>query len=227
MTVLLGQQKRKEHPIEEESYVNRIKKAKIVNITPSVLAAPPYYEELQKDLKNRILDDRPSPDDVPPISLMYEGFGQFLDIFSGKTDVDGLPVNIFELQRAVDKFSQLMCQFHPWEVNKREAGLAALNRIFAARTDGQSFILLPAAIGSTRTVGHCEIADGFAPVICEFKKWTPDTIPEVKVTGYFAQAFLRGVERSAEKNELSRWRFPGLGITIVGMSWSLVHCIVS
>ena len=114
MTVLLGQQKRKEHPIEEESYVNRIKKAKIVNIAPSGLAAPPSYEELQKDLKNRILDDRPSPDGVPPISLMYEGFGQFLNIFLGKTDVEGLhAVNTFEFQRAVDRVSQLMCQFYP------------------------------------------------------------------------------------------------------------------
>ena len=199
-----------------------------MTITPSGLAAPSSYEELQKDLKNRILDDRPSPDDVPPISLMYEGFGQFLDIFLGETDVEGLrAVNTFELQRAVDGFSQLMCRFHLWEMNKREVGLVALNRIFSARTDGQSFALLPAAIGSARTDGHCEIADGFATVICEFKNWTPDTIPEVQVAGYFAHAFLQGVERCEEKGQLSKWRFPGLGITVVGMSWSLAHCIVS
>ena len=141
-----------------------------MTIVPSGLAAPASYEELQKDLKNRILDDRPSPDDVPPISLMYEGFGQFLDIFLGETDVEGLrTVNTFELQRAVDGFSQLMCQFHLWEMNKREVGLVALNRIFSARTDGQSFALLPVAIGSARADGHCEIANGFATVMCEFK----------------------------------------------------------
>ena len=68
---------------------------------------------MQKDPKEKILDDRPrEDDDIPPASLLYDGFGQFLDIFAGDANVESFSdVKASELQFAIDEFAQLMCGF--------------------------------------------------------------------------------------------------------------------
>jgi len=64
-------------------------KSKLATDPPSVLALPNNYRSLQLKSAERILDDHPESDLIPPVSesLLYEGFGQFLDVFCGRQDV--------------------------------------------------------------------------------------------------------------------------------------------
>jgi hypothetical protein len=66
-----------------------VKRLKVVQISPSSLAKSSKYESLQRTPREKILDDRPRNDDIPPASLLYEGFGEFLDIVAGRADVEG------------------------------------------------------------------------------------------------------------------------------------------
>lgn len=70
--------KRKPDPSDE--YLERIISRKMADISPSKLNEYSQYAGMQKDSKERILDDHPEPDvDIPPLPLLYRGFGHFLD----------------------------------------------------------------------------------------------------------------------------------------------------
>ncbi|KIL58377.1 hypothetical protein M378DRAFT_170630, partial [Amanita muscaria Koide BX008] len=86
-----------------ENVFGRLKRAKIVTNEPSDIGTSEKYQSLQGDPSERILDDRPKPDDdIPPISLLYEGFGHFLDIMDGHKNVPGLAdVDVQELRMKV------------------------------------------------------------------------------------------------------------------------------
>ena len=56
--------------------------SKVAKTAPSRLGQASQYRSLQKNPKERILDDRPEPDLIPPISLLYKGFGHFMETFS-------------------------------------------------------------------------------------------------------------------------------------------------
>lgn len=188
-------------------------------MAPSSLAKPSEYESLQKRPDEKILDDRPQEDGIPPISLLYDGFGQFLDIVAGVTDIKNLTdVKAVELQLAVDDFAVSICRFFKDEDKRREKGLDLLNEIFAARKDRIYRTITAAAIGSVRLDGHYVGGHGVATVISKFKNRSTDNsgCPEVKLVGYFARSFAQGVERHPDR--LEEWMVPGLGITIVGMS---------
>jgi len=182
-----------------------------------VLAQPSEYRSIQNRSSQRILDDRPGRDeDLPPISLIYDGFGYFLDIFHGHLDVPGLSdICLTELQDRVDAFADSMCCFYTHEDDCRDAGTPHVNSIFAART-GVTMIpeLWPGAIGSAVTDGH-NIGPHRAPsVVAEYKNWPANNgcIPQVEIAGYVARSHARFV--SAEL--VRRWRIPTLGLTIVG-----------
>ncbi|KAH8986308.1 hypothetical protein EDB92DRAFT_1264184 [Lactarius akahatsu] len=53
--------------------------AKIFDDPPSVVAKPSKYKTLQNHPSQKILDGRPQADSVPPLSLLYHGFGDFMD----------------------------------------------------------------------------------------------------------------------------------------------------
>ncbi len=106
---------------------------------PSNIAIPEHYEKLQNDPSQKILDDCPTVDHgIPPVSLLYSGFGHFLDIMKGHEDVPGLTdVNVAELQVTVDKLAMEMAEFEPNELCgrdiQREIGLIQINAAFRAR----------------------------------------------------------------------------------------------
>jgi hypothetical protein len=53
--------------------------------------------------------DRPVPDDIPPISLLYEGFGHSFNIIDGHHNVPRLTdVDSRELHRVVDDLADEM-----------------------------------------------------------------------------------------------------------------------
>jgi hypothetical protein len=204
----------------DDDFLTRVKRTKVVQVAPSLLAHPATYESLQGDPKERILDDRPQEDkDIPPISLLYDGFGQFLDIAAGRTDVKGFnDVKALELQSAVDEFAQSMCGLFENEDKRREEGLRLLNKIFAARKDCPYPLRLAAALGCVATDAYFHSDDGMPHLVYDFRD--PCTgnsaIPQVRLVGYFAHSFARAVEDRAKG--LDGWRVPALGITVVGMS---------
>ncbi len=137
----------------EAGNLERLKQSKLANTAPSLIAQPSEYCSLQGRLSERIFDDCPErDDDLPPISLIYDGFGSFLDIFLGRLDVPGLSdIDFRELQVHIDTFADSMCRFYTTEDDRRDAGIRHLNSIFATWT-GDTTIphLQPAAIGSAR-----------------------------------------------------------------------------
>ncbi|KAH9167059.1 hypothetical protein EDB89DRAFT_1910268 [Lactarius sanguifluus] len=98
---------------------SQFKRARIATEPPSSLAKSQAYVNLQRDSRQRILDDRPEPDhQIPPIPLLYSAFGHFLDP---------------KLQIAVDALATEMTRFFETESPRREKGLEHLNDIFSAR----------------------------------------------------------------------------------------------
>ena len=69
--------------LESVDYLECVKTSKLARIEPSRANDPSIYEDLQGSQQERILDDCPSLDtDIPPLPLLYQGFGEFQDIFN-------------------------------------------------------------------------------------------------------------------------------------------------
>ena len=201
-----------------ETIFERLKRTKLATTSPSTAAQPSIYENNQNTPSEKILDDRPEQDaDIPPVPLLYDGFGEFQDIVDGVTDVPGLSkVDMAELYKAVDDFAQKMCRFYENEDQRRDAALPTLNRIFSARSGTPIPSLHASAIGSVTTDGHNVGKHGGAGMVTEFKNSAANNnaIAEVEVAGYVAHLHAKGMEVHRELFE--RWRVPCLGLTVVG-----------
>ncbi|KAI5994697.1 hypothetical protein EDD15DRAFT_2165643 [Pisolithus albus] len=204
-------------PISEGLY-ERAKRSKIVITPPSIVGIPDFYQSLQKDPSEKILDDCPEPDsDVAPAALLYEGFGHFLDIMDGRPDVPGLAdIDTMKLFSEVDEFARKMNEDYAYEDLQREAVLPYLNRIFKARRDIQIPSLHASAIGSVGSDGPNDADYGSGTMVVEFKNRITgiSAIPEVELTSYVARLNLRGME--VHRKLHLGWRVPYLGLIIVG-----------
>ena len=89
------------------------KRAKLTALSPSDASKPLYYEDLQRNASQRILNDRPLADlNVPPAPLLYSGFGHFVDIYDGCEDVPYLSkIDFPALETAIDDFANKMGEF--------------------------------------------------------------------------------------------------------------------
>ena len=164
--------KRAHSPVE--TIFERLKRTKLATTSPSAVAQPSKYENNQNTPSEKILDDRPEQDaDIPPVPLLYDGFGEFQDIVDGVTDVPGLSeVDMTELLKAVDDFAQKMCRFYENEDQRRDAALPTLNRIFSARSGAPIPALHASAVGSVRTDGHN----------VEEAEWSPSSRTVLQIT---------------------------------------------
>lgn len=90
---------KQKHSFVEETIFDHIKHTKLTTTALSTTGQPSKYEHIQRMPSKQILDDCPEPDaDIPPILLLYDGFGQFLDIVDGSNTTLGLSeVNMVEL----------------------------------------------------------------------------------------------------------------------------------
>ena len=52
---------------------------KRIKTPPSQMGKPSNYKPFQQQSTEKSFDDRPEPDLVPPVSLLYDGFGCFMD----------------------------------------------------------------------------------------------------------------------------------------------------
>lgn len=199
-------------------------RAEIVTNHPLDMASPERYKQLQYDLSESTLDDRPCPNvDIPSIPLLYEGFGHFLDIMDGRDDVPGLAdVNIQELWKAVDHFANKMTELEHLvgEDARRDAALSCLGRIFSARRG----IKIPSLRAAGRTSGHNTAPHGAGSMVIEVRNWSSDphvedgdcTLHEVKLVCDVARLIATKMDVYARRELYLRWRVPCLGLTIVG-----------
>ncbi|KAI0251160.1 hypothetical protein BJV78DRAFT_1154573 [Lactifluus subvellereus] len=81
---------------------------------------------LQLQPTPKILDDRPGPDSAPPVSLLYDGFGYFIDAFSRRGNICNLETKRQDLEMAVDSFAEKMTDCYNKEADRMEDGLRAL-----------------------------------------------------------------------------------------------------
>ncbi|KAH8990753.1 hypothetical protein EDB92DRAFT_1996290 [Lactarius akahatsu] len=194
---------------------SQFKRTKVATLAPSSLAASQRYVRLQQDSRERILDDRPEPDhQIPPIPLLYSGFGHFLDIMDGRNDVPGLAnIKVAELQMAVDALATEMTRFFELEFQRREKGLEHLKDIFAARRGTTIPRTSVSAIGSAISDGHNVANNGTSSIVVEFKNSPTEVsaVPQVQVAGFVAH-----LNAALKKEAYLQWRVPCLGLTIVG-----------
>jgi hypothetical protein len=207
------------HSLSEQTYIHSdFKRSKIATISPSSIATSQNYQDLQQNTCDRILDDRPGPDlGIPPISLLFPGFGHFLDIVDGHDNVPGLTdVNIAELQVAVDSLVANMTRFFFEETSRMANGLEYLNKIFHARWGTEIPQISASDIGS---VGHNIAKNGTSSIVVQFKNSHTGitSLPQVEVACYVARLNAR-----LQKEAFLRSRVPFLGLTIVGRRDALV-----
>ncbi|KAH9039991.1 hypothetical protein EDB84DRAFT_1559955 [Lactarius hengduanensis] len=202
------------HPIPEPLDVHsRLKRTRLATQPPSILASSKNYASLQQNSQERLLDDRPEPDlGIPPIPLLYSGFGHFLDITHSCDNVPGITdIKVVQLRKAVDRFATNMTTLIEKEEVWREKGLDDLEKIFKARDGTKIPQISPSAIGSARSDGH-NMVDGTSTIVVEFKRSLAGitALPQVEVAGYVAR-----LDARLAKETYLRWRVPCLGLTIV------------
>ena len=187
---------------------------------PSTTGKSDVYQYLQHQPSEKILDDRPKPDpDIPPVPLLYDGFGHFLDIMDDRDDVPGLAdVEVLELRKEVDDLASKMTGYFFNEDDRRDAALPCLNRIFSARRAIKIPSLAASAIGSVRTDGHNTAIHGAGSMTTEFKNWMTgiSALPQIELVCYVAGLNARAMNEEAHRQLYLRWRVPCVGLTIVG-----------
>ncbi|KAI0252130.1 hypothetical protein BJV78DRAFT_1352562 [Lactifluus subvellereus] len=185
--------------------------SKLVKTAPSQMGKLDNYRSLQK----KILYDRPGPDSLPPISLLYVGFGYFMDVFRRREDIHDLGMKRQGLEMAVDSFAEKMANIYDNEADRREEGLRALNKILSLRGGGVNKPMA-ASIGTCRSGGHYDGPHEAASCVIVFKNELVDisAMPMVELTTYAAHSHKQAMERSREV--FSGWRVPCLGLTVVG-----------
>jgi hypothetical protein len=172
---------------------------------------------IQRDPDERILDDRPVPDDIPPIPLLYPAFGHFLDIMDGSDDVPGLAdVKVPELRTAVDGLATEMSKYFEKEHQHRDNGLHQLNLIFHAREGTSIPPISASAISPVISDGHNitgEVDGGTTSIVVEFKNSQAQisAVPQAEAVGYVGH-----LHKRLAKEAFLQWRVPCLGLTIVG-----------
>ena len=194
-------------------------RSKLVHETPSTVAQSSVYKSMQENPDEKLLDDRPAPDaGIPPISLLYSGFGHFIDVCSGRRTAPGHDqIDRPRLRKAVDTFANRMCDFFQKEVDRRDAGLDCLNEIYRSRNGPTPFPeLLPSSRSTWTSDGHFTSAHHGISHVVEFKNENTGNKSNAKVqaAAYTAQSH---TELPEELRPLFKgWRLPCLGMTVVG-----------
>ncbi|KAH9065107.1 hypothetical protein EDB83DRAFT_2291675 [Lactarius deliciosus] len=187
---------------------NFVRDSKVLTFAPSELGKPGKYKSLQGDSNQRILDDRPEADQVPPASLLYHGFGHFMDSFTHK----GIRVDEErrDLEIGVDDFAVKMTKFYRNEESRRGNGLDALGVLLGRE-------LTAAAIGSVYTDGHYCGPHKAATCVVEFTNELVDisSMPMIELTGYVARSHKQSLDYQSGPL-FNGWNVPSLGLTVVG-----------
>ena len=194
---------------------------KVATEAPSKVSRRENYQTLQNQPLQRILDDRPCADlFIPPISLLYDGFGIFDDVRHGRRPIPGeRDILEVKLWGEVGTFADQMAKFYDTEADRRGVALRHLGRIFCARRN-------PQAVGwSTDTScvfppqmdKHLKGAHG-AIVFCIKCKNELSNIscePSAELVSCVANSYKEQWE-GAHRDLFDGWRVPALGMTQIG-----------
>src|SRR6266702_5898078 len=105
-----------------------VREAKLVKIAPSQTGKPSIYKPLQEEPSQRILDDRPTEDPLPPASLLYHGFGSFMDYSSPHKGIC-VDEKRRDLEGHVNQFAKEKAELHGSEESRRDKGISILKKI--------------------------------------------------------------------------------------------------
>ncbi|KAI9448535.1 hypothetical protein H4582DRAFT_2141800 [Lactarius indigo] len=181
------------HAIDDLDSVQDSKRTKPV---PPQIGETQSYKSLQQQPTEKILDDRPGPDPVPPVSLLYDGFGYFMDAVRVREGVSDVSTKRRDLELAVDSFADEMTDFYPNDGSRSFRGLNALNNILALGDDEKPY--------------------DAAPCLGWFKNEFVDiaSSPVADLAAYATRS--RGQLMEHFKRVDSSWRTPFLGLTVIG-----------
>ncbi|KAI9460095.1 hypothetical protein F5148DRAFT_272422 [Russula earlei] len=201
-------------PFDGKITLESLLKRKLVSTSASRIGSPKVYRSIQTVPLERIRDDRPESDSLPPISLLYDGFGHFLDIYKGRHNTRASTKARGKLEMAVDSFSERMTKLYNNEASRMVEGLVALNSIFSFR-NRDCPPLKQGTIRDGRTDGHFLGPHGAVSCVVEFKNELADinSIPAVELVSYIAKSHTQAMK---DQRGPFRWRVPCLGLTIVG-----------
>ena len=197
----------------------QVKRAKLTVLAPLDMSKPTYYQDMQRNASQRILNDHPFADlDVPPTPLLYSGFSHFADIYNG---CDGVPflldIDFLVLGAAVDDFANMMSKFFGNEDDQHDEGLPLLNVIFSCRKENTlTFLALCTELFcSYRSNGHNLAAHQSTGTIVVFKdKITGiNSISEIEATANFCQL---NIASKYGSKFFGQWRVPCLSLTVIG-----------
>jgi hypothetical protein len=160
---------------------------------------------LQESQEDRILDDCPKPDsDIPPLPLLYSGFGEFHDFITNSAE------NPYafstDLETEVDELVDAMCCLG-YEKDKRTKTQDLLHRIFAGPERTFDYSVDNGTQASTG--GHVSASHGGPLLIIEFKRQI--TFSEAQLANSFLQLALKSVP-----DVFYGWRQPALGVIMRG-----------
>lgn len=158
---------------------------------------------MQESPQERILDDCPKRDsDLPPLPLLYSGFGEFHDFISNSAEYP----DAFPKEAGVDGLVDAMC-YLGYEKDKRARTQDLLHRIFA----GPQRDFHHSVDNGTQaaTDGHVSASHGGPLLILEFKRRID--FAEGQLAGYFLRLALESVP-----DVFYGWRQPALGVIIRG-----------
>jgi hypothetical protein len=114
--------------LPEAILVERFLGLNISSEAPSKISQLEDYKKLQKNSKQRILDNRPSADRfIPPISLLYDGFGAFDDVLQGKPADRENKILMLPLWERVGNFLKQMAKFYDTEAPRQDTIIQCLN----------------------------------------------------------------------------------------------------
>ena len=205
----------------------RAKKRQLLDVAPSSVDHR-YYLTLQGIGSERLFDFRAPFDytpelpenELPPIEVLFDGFGKFLDIFRAASMSSFVPHSpTFDTH--VEDFVTSMSRIYTSEEARRSKGLESLNTIFPPTTQRDRIapgeVLQMSTTGSApRTDGHTLYGPrGIPCIIVGFKNENGGTraIPIAELVSYYVR-IVRGLDETVIRGSV----LPVLGITIVGMS---------
>ena len=168
---------------------------------------------------------------LPPIEVLFDGFGKFLDIFRAAS-MSSFKPHSPTLDTHVEEFVNSMSGIYSIEGGRQSRGLESLNMIFPPTVKRDPIApgavprmsiagSVPGAGPRTSTTGLVPYTDGHSLygrrgipcIIVKFKNESGGgAIPIAELVSYYAR-IVRGIDETVIRGSI----LPALGITIVGM----------
>jgi len=210
---------------EARDILQRMKRTDIARYAPSMMGVT-QYTELQASLEDRLLDRRRIiyqdqfhllDDDVPPIALVYQPFGEFLDRYLCRSGGSFAEAPSPHLTDQVDTFVAAMNAIYADEDSRRSACLPPLNSILHATLGGVCPLMTTAIIDGFMIDGHSLGPHGEPILMANFKNEISglSSAPILELCNCYHR--LVGESLKDHPELLLTSKMPVLALTVVGM----------